>query len=54
MAGPEAVEQEFYRKVPRLMEEGGYIPAVDDMILPDISFAAMKRYVELVREFKIK
>ena len=35
------------------MEKGGYIPAVDDMILPDISFASMMKYVELVREFEI-
>ena len=53
MAGPEAVEQEFHRKVPELMEAGGYIPAVDDMILPDISFAAMMKYVELVQAWEI-
>jgi len=53
MKGPEAVEEEFYRKVPYLMEQGGYIPAVDDMILPDISFAALMRYVELVRGFEV-
>jgi len=52
MDGPEAVEKEFYAKVPWLMEQGGYIPAVDDMILPDISFAAYQRYVHLVREFE--
>ncbi len=54
MEGPDAVEKEFYSKVPLLMEKGGYIPAVDDMILPDISFASVMRYVELVREFEIK
>jgi uroporphyrinogen decarboxylase len=53
MEGPEAVEREFYSKVPWLMENGGYIPAVDDMILPDISFGSMMRYVELVREARI-
>jgi len=53
MDGPEAVEKEFYAKVPWLMEQGGYIPAVDDMILPDISFAAYSRYVELIREFRV-
>ena len=50
MAGPDAVQREFQRKVPWLMEQGGYIPAIDDMILPDISFEAMMKYVELVRE----
>ena len=53
MAGPKAVEEEFNAKVPWLMEQGGYIPAVDDMILPDISFEAMMKYVELVREFRV-
>jgi len=54
MAGADAVEKEFYSKVPWLMERGGYIPAVDDMILPDISFAATMKYVELVRGFEMK
>ena len=49
MDGPEAVEREFYSKVPWLMEQGGFIPAVDDMILPDISFRSFMRYVELIR-----
>lgn len=53
MEGPEAVEREFQEKVPYLMEAGGYIPAVDDMILPDISFEAYQRYIDLVRGFGI-
>ena len=53
MSGPDAVEEEFNAKVPWLMEQGGYIPAIDDMILPDISFESMMKYVELVREFEI-
>ena len=53
MAGPDAVEREFTRKVPWLMEQGGYIPAIDDMVLPDISLEAMMRYVELVRGFEL-
>ncbi|MDP6116845.1 MAG: uroporphyrinogen decarboxylase family protein [Planctomycetota bacterium] len=53
MAGPDAVEEEFNRKVPWLMDQGGYIPAIDDMILPDISFASMMKYVELIRGFEI-
>lgn len=51
MEGPQAVEREFNSKVPLLMEQGGYIPAVDDMILPDISFASFMRYIELVRSW---
>lgn len=52
MEGPEAVEREFNAKVPYLMEEGGYIPAIDDMVLPDISFQAFKRYVELAKAWR--
>jgi uroporphyrinogen decarboxylase len=53
MDGPEAVEEEFYAKVPPLMKEGGYIPAVDDAIMPDISFESYKRYLELARELRL-
>ena len=53
MDGPEAVEKEFYTKVPPLMESGGYIPAVDDMIMPDMPFESYQRYIELVRNFRI-
>lgn len=48
---PEAVEQEFMSKVPWLMERGGYIPALDDLVMPDIPFAHYARYVELVNGF---
>jgi hypothetical protein len=53
MDGPEAVDREFYAKVPPLMEEGGYIPAVDDAIMPDISFESYQHYIELVRNFEL-
>jgi uroporphyrinogen decarboxylase len=53
MDGPEAVEREFYAKVPPMMAVGGYIPAVDDMILPDISFQSYKRYIDLVRGYRL-
>jgi uroporphyrinogen decarboxylase len=52
MEGPEAAEREFDVKVPRLMAAGGYIPAVDDMILPDISFQSFMRYIELVKSWR--
>jgi len=53
MEGPEAVEREVYSKVPWLMEQGGYIPAIDDMLLPDISFRSFMRYVELIRDMRL-
>jgi uroporphyrinogen decarboxylase len=54
MDGPESVEHEVMSKVPWLMEQGGYIPAVDDMILPDISFQSFMRYVELIRSLQLR
>ena len=50
MDGPEAIDHEVMSKVPWLMERGGYIPAVDDMILPDISFASFMHYIDLMRK----
>jgi hypothetical protein len=52
MAGPQAVEKEFQEKVPPLVESGGYIPAIDDLVMPDMPYASVRRYVELVREFR--
>ena len=51
MTGPEAVEAEFHAKVPPLMEAGGYIPAPDDLIMPDMPLASYRRYAELVAAF---
>lgn len=52
MSGKEAVEKEFSSKVPQLVEQGGYIPAVDDMIMPDISFESYRHYVSLVKGYR--
>jgi len=52
MDGPDAVEAEFDAKVPVLMESGGYIPAIDDIVMPDMPYASVQRYVELVRRFR--
>ena len=53
MNGPAAVEKEFHAKVPPLMEAGGYVPAPDDLIMPDMPYASVRRYVDLVREFRL-
>ena len=53
MDGPAAVEAEFRAKVPELMEAGGYIPAVDDLVMPDMPYASLRRYVELVRACRL-
>lgn len=48
MDGPKAVKEEFYRKVPFLVEQGGCVPAADDMILPDMSFESFRHYINLL------
>jgi hypothetical protein len=53
MDGRKAVEKEFNSKVPYLVEQGGYIPAVDDMIMPDISFESYRHYINLVKGFEM-
>lgn len=49
MQGKEAVEKEVYSKVPPLLESGGYIPAIDDMVLPDISFESFSHYLKIIK-----
>lgn len=46
----DAVEREVMSKVPKLMETGGYIPAVDHLVPPDVPFANYCRFVELIRQ----
>jgi hypothetical protein len=52
MDGPDAVDREFNAKVPALMSHGGYIPAVDDAIMPDMPFESYRRYLELAANFR--
>ena len=52
MNGVSAVEKEFMEKVPPLMASGGYIPAADDMILPDISYESYTRLIDLTRKYR--
>ncbi len=53
MDGPTAVDREFYAKVPAMMRSGGYIPAVDDAIMPDIGFDSYRHYMELVKSYRL-
>ena len=47
IAGPEAIESELKNKLPQLLLDGGYIPAVDHLIPPDVSLDNYKFYIEL-------
>ena len=53
MAGKEAIDREISSKIPRLMEHGGYIPALDDMVLPDISYDNFRYFVDAVRRLSV-
>jgi len=46
----DAVEREVMKKVPKLMELGGFIPAVDHLVPPDVPFENYARYIELIRQ----
>jgi uroporphyrinogen decarboxylase len=53
MDGLQAIDEEFDRKVPALMVDGGYIPAADDIITPDMAFASYQHYIERVHNYRV-
>ena len=48
--GRRAIDEELYRHVPKLLEDGGYIPTVDHAIPPDISYDNWMYYLEVKRK----
>ena len=48
--GRAAIETEVRSKVPYLKETGGYIPAIDHIIPPDVPLDGFKAYVELIKQ----
>lgn len=48
--GRAAIECELMRKVPQMMESGGFIPAIDHSVPPDVPFENYKFYTERLRE----
>jgi len=51
--GKEHIEKEIDRKVPKLMKLGGYFPAMDHHIPPDISLDNFRYYLEYIRKIKV-
>lgn len=47
--GRESIKAEVLKKVPRLVSAGGYFPALDHHVPPDISFDNFLYFLELVR-----
>jgi hypothetical protein len=51
LRGEAAIRNEIQRKVPALLEQGGYFPGLDHHVPADVSFQAFCRYVEALREY---
>jgi len=50
-AGNDAIDAEVQRLIP-LVKEGGFIPMLDDMIPPEVSFASYRHCVEALRQLR--
>lgn len=44
------IEEEIMRKVPVLLEQGGYFPSLDHHVPPDVSFESFSYYLEFLRK----
>ncbi len=51
MDGKEAIRDEVNRKIPFLMESGGYIPAFDDAVMPDMELENVRYCAELIKSY---
>jgi len=49
-SGRKAIEEEVMKKVPYLLSQGGYFPAIDHSIPPDVPFENYLYYLELLRK----
>jgi len=52
ISGPEMIDREIERIMP-VIEEGGYIPAIDDMIPPEVPFSHYVYYVKKMQKIKL-
>lgn len=48
--GKNAIYEDVMRKVPQLLEFGGYIPGIDHAVPPDVSLDDFTYFIELVRK----
>ena len=48
--GEKAIREEILSKLPFLLEKGGYFPAVDHYVPPDITFENYCYYINTMRE----
>jgi len=52
IAGPEAIDREIERLMP-LIWEGGFLPALDDMGAPDMSFAHYRHLIHRLQDIRM-
>jgi hypothetical protein len=52
IAGPSQLDREIDRLLP-LIAQGGYVPAIDDMIPPEVPFSHYVHYVKRMQMAKI-
>jgi len=50
--GPDAIDRELERLLP-IIAEGGFIPAPDDCIPPEVPFETFRHYIEAVRAIRL-
>jgi len=48
--GKEAIREEVMSKVPFLLEQGGYLPTIDHLVPPDVTFENYCYYINTMRE----
>ena len=48
--GCDAIRAEVQAKVPALLRDGGYIPAIDHLVPPDVSLANFEFFLRCVRD----
>lgn len=48
------IEKEVMAKLPYLLKEGGYIPDIDHMVPPNVSFKNYMYYIELIKDISKK
>ncbi len=52
-AGKDAIDREFDEKICPMVEEGGYIPTLDDQASPDIPWEHYQYYIERLKGLKL-
>jgi uroporphyrinogen decarboxylase len=50
--GPEAIDREIEKLMP-LIQEGGFIPALDDMVSPEVSWENYKYYIDRLKSIRL-